>query len=103
MALKIKKGVVLVMIGGSPLCFLIEVATKVFESAGYDCTITAALEGEHSDNSSHYKLLALDFRKREIPTDELPDILKHLRAELGKDYDVIEEKTHIHVQYKPKG
>ena len=103
MAFKIKKGVVLVMIGGSPICFIIEVGLKVFDSAGYDCVITGALDGPHGDRSCHYLMAALDLRNRHIPADERPGIVEGLEVQLGKDYDVIDEGDHFHIEYDPKG
>ena len=103
MALKIKKGVVLVMIGGSPICFIIEVGLKVFDSASYDMIVTGALDGKHCANSYHYKLAALDLRNRHIPVDERPGICEEMQTQLGKDYQVIDEGDHFHIEYDPKG
>jgi hypothetical protein len=61
--------------------------------------ITSTWEGTHSSSSWHYFCRALDFR---LPknVDGMIDVLKN---RLGKDYDVVLESTHIHIEYDPKG
>jgi len=61
--------------------------------------ITSTWEGAHSTGSFHYFKQALDFRLAKVMQDKI-DLL---RQKLGKDYDIILEYTHIHIEYDPKG
>lgn len=78
------------------------VVASVFNEYGYDCTITSAMEGEHSKNSLHYVGRALDFRTRDILSYNADAIVERAKGALGPDFDVVLEKTHLHVEYDPK-
>lgn len=81
----------------------IAVAQSVFDSKGYDCTITSGVDGRHSRGSRHYSGYAFDLRTRHLPdTDAKQRIHLLLKQALGADFDVILEPTHIHVEYDPK-
>ena len=86
----------------SPEIILAEQKVRVvYQRNGYVCVVTCGIEGLHSDASLHPQGKALDFRIWGVKdVDALRDEIK---AELGKDYDVINEGTHIHVEYDPKG
>ena len=63
---------------------------------GYDLYVTAIRDGNHMAGSFHYIGLAFDFKKVVGVTEQM------LKDVLGEDYDVIEHKTHFHVEYDPK-
>jgi len=63
-----------------------------------EMVITSTYEGNHSDGSLHYADLAVDVRK----TRNCRMIVTKIKAYLGKDYDVVLEATHIHIEYDPK-
>jgi hypothetical protein len=69
-------------------------------------TITSGDDGKHMINSLHYKGLAIDLRTRDLEGGSLGSIAKGIHAELkgllGRDYDVVLEKDHIHLEYDPK-
>ncbi len=65
-------------------------------------TITACLDGKHKTGSLHYKGLAVDIRSRHIPDAQKDSVLAAIKATLGRDYDVILEPTHFHLEYDPK-
>ena len=50
------------------------------------------------NGSLHYQGKAFDLRTWHV----IEEVAKQLRTYLGKDYDVIVEKDHIHVEYDPK-
>lgn len=75
------------------------VADGIFLKHGTQATITSGVDGEHSENSLHYRGLALDFRTRDLPKDEVSTVAEELQAALGKDYAVLIESDHIHTQY----
>jgi hypothetical protein len=65
--------------------------------------ITSGIDGKHSTTSLHFQLAALDVRTRTFRT--LADkraFAQAVREELGKDYDVVLERTHLHVEFDPK-
>lgn len=70
------------------------------ESRWPDFVVTSTYEGTHAPGSLHYANLAVDirpvtFKGAAISVEDLRDILGH-------DYDVVEEASHIHIEYDPK-
>jgi hypothetical protein len=65
-------------------------------------TLTACLDGKHKEGSLHYKGFAVDIRSKHIPEEKKDSVLAAIKATLGRDYDVILEATHIHLEYDPK-
>ena len=66
--------------------------------------VTSANDSRHSDNSLHYKNQAFDIRIYNIVGDvqhEAKLWAKRIQEVLGRDYDVVYEKDHIHVEYDP--
>lgn len=83
------------------------VAAPVFKAHGHDVTITSAFDGKHMANTLHSrdgKCRALDLRTvtAGIPAKEAETIGAGLRLALGKQFDVVVEKDHIHVEFDPK-
>ena len=78
-------------------------AYSVFAQHSTSLTITSALDSKHGTGSLHYVGLALDVRTRHIPQNGLKKkIADEIRVALGPQYDVILEKTHIHIEFQPK-
>jgi hypothetical protein len=72
------------------------------EEVGVALTVTSGTDGKHMTGSKHYIGGALDVRTRGlIPADQL-DVRNTIKRRLGKDYDVVLESDHIHVEYDPK-
>lgn len=63
-----------------------------------ELVITSTYEGTHSPGSLHYADLAIDIRR----TTRQSIIINNLRQALGKNYDVILESTHVHIEYDPR-
>lgn len=61
--------------------------------------ITSTWEGRHCAASWHYLCRALDFR---LPRGDVQVRVSKLKERLGKDYDVVLERDHIHIEYDPK-
>lgn len=68
-----------------------------------ESTVTSLLDGKHSPNSLHYQGLAVDLRTRHLTQKQIIDVANDLKKALGNDYDVVIEKTHLHVEYDRKG
>lgn len=91
----------------------IVVVAGVYEGFCLPFTITSMQDGRHSANSLHYRdgiCRAFDVRTRdEAPgyaqwSDDLKrELADAIRNALGRDYDVVVERTHIHIEYDPKG
>ena len=63
---------------------------------GHDTFITSIREGNHMPGSLHYDGQAFDFKHHSIATVE------SFKTILGPNYDIVDEKSHIHVEYDPK-
>ena len=63
-----------------------------------ELVITSTYEGTHSAGSLHYANLAIDIR---LPAAD-GGVVRHLKAVLLDDYDVVLEHNHIHIEYDPK-
>jgi len=66
-----------------------------------ECVITAARDGTHMTKSFHYVGYALDFRTRHIPIGWREKLKDQIARALGDEFDVVLEKTHIHVEFDP--
>lgn len=99
--LRLKKGVSIS--GMRPdMVLAIIVVEGILASGGYETVITSALDSKHGTGSLHYVGLALDFRTRHIEDDLLPVITDEFKQALGKNYDVVLEHNHWHIEFQPK-
>ncbi len=69
--------------------------------------ITSANDSTHGENSLHYKNRAYDIRTKNIVgLAEFPVApqrwVDRIKLILGRDYDIIFERDHIHCEYDPK-
>ncbi len=78
----------------------IEWICKTIEGEKYEITITSANDGKHMTNSLHYKNKAVDLRTRDMKNAKVCGW--KIKQYLGKDFDVILEKDHLHIEYEPK-
>jgi len=69
------------------------------EHAGRDATITSVRDGEHKEGSKHYSGEAIDLRTRDLSKEKANKIARDIQTQLGRDYDVVSEHNHIHVEY----
>lgn len=77
-------------------------ADLVWAEHGKPLTVTSHKDGGHSPRSLHYTGYALDFRTSIFGLREAGVVAAKLQQALGRDYDVIQERSHIHVEYDPK-
>lgn len=97
----LKKGVDLTGLKPEMLVGL-QVVASVFAEIGADCVVTSALDGKHSRASLHYAGQALDFRTRHLGPNVAKGVAQGCKKALGDQFDVVLEKTHIHVEFQPK-
>lgn len=102
MPLSLKPGVKLA--GLQPQILLAAVvASEVYSEHGVQlCVITSANDGNHSHTSLHYSGNAIDLRTRNLPPGAAPEIAKIIKERLGRDFDVLFEGDHIHIEYQPR-
>jgi len=68
----------------------------------YEATVTSAVDGKHSPTSLHYDGRAIDIRTRDQAVGEVVMFLAAIREHLPDDYDVVDEGSHIHIEWQPK-
>ena len=61
--------------------------------------VTSVADGKHSQGSLHYVGCAVDLR---LPRQARGSIINALKANLGPDFDVVLEGSHIHLEFQPK-
>lgn len=81
---------------------VLKAAEEIWKHHGQELVVTSARDGIHSAESLHYYGQAVDLRTRYFSEGVVVVIATKLRKTLGKDYDVVVHKTHIHVEYDPK-
>ncbi len=80
---------------------------QVFRRHGYTATITSGRDGKHKKGSFHYTrpMKAQDWRTwadtrgTQMSLEEKHRLADDLREDLGDDFDVVVESTHIHIEY----
>ena len=73
-----------------------------YKEVGAKCVLTSGTEGTHGRGSLHYVGLAADFRTNTLKSDQKTKLLNLVVGALTGEYDVILEKTHLHVEFQPK-
>ena len=63
-------------------------------------TITSGNDGTHKEGSLHYKNRAIDIRTKDMAF--ALEVSTKLGLKLGRNFDVIEEVNHIHIEYEQK-
>lgn len=66
-----------------------------------DAWYTSIVDGKHKRNSRHYLGLACDLRIWYIDKAYLNDFVDEAKELLGPNYNVLLEKTHIHISFRP--
>jgi len=67
-----------------------------------ETVITCGIEGLHSKYSLHPLGRAVDLRIWAYDSAQLDALVNEVRERLGKDYDIVIEKDHVHLEYDPK-
>ena len=82
-------------------CGVVEVCLKYIDPK-IELVLTSAKEGPHGENSLHYTGRAFDFRTRDLTDTEQENWATLCRLRLDAEFDVVLEKTHLHVEFQPK-
>tara|TARA_R100000306_G_C4299092_1_gene104156 strand:+ start:142 stop:456 length:315 start_codon:yes stop_codon:yes gene_type:complete len=92
------------MLGLHPeILLVVPVAHEILRQWEADLVITTGTDGTHMANSLHYAGYALDFRTRHLTSEQKEAFRRQLAAALGKHYDVVLHKSHLHVEFDHKG
>lgn len=86
---------------GLPLILAIWWAAREYQDAGMETlTITSARDGKHMQGSLHYCGLAIDLRIWGLPDPNA--VADRIRRQLDREFDVILESDHLHIEFDPK-
>lgn len=86
------------------LLLAIVIVEQVLAEFGCNLGITSLNDKKHSQTSLHYADQAFDIRIRDFPKEVDPEeVVKEIKTRLKKHYDVILYKTHIHIEFQPRG
>lgn len=61
--------------------------------------VTSMNDSVHMRGSKHYTDNAVDFRTRDLTAADVQRWAAYIRTRLGKGYDVLIEKDHLHIEY----
>jgi len=97
--MRLKSGV---RIGGlrPEMCVALMAAESAYLRFNEELVVTCAVEGVHMAKSLHYVGAAIDLR---LPAKRRQQIARNIRERLGEDYDVVLDRSHIHIEFQPKG
>ena len=99
--MKLKEGIKVNGIKTELLLGLI-IADKIYGNYSHDLVVTEITGGKHGIGSLHYSGNAADLRTYYFTNTEVQLVAKDLKDALGENYDVVVEKTHIHIEFQPK-
>ena len=72
---------------------------SIYATNGEEAVLTSADGSTHNVGSLHYANDAVDVR---MPKKNAGEVAQELRRRLGKDFDVVVEFDHVHVEFDPK-
>lgn len=78
------------------------IARSVYSEHNTPLVVTCVQDGKHMPGSLHYLGLAADIRTGDLKPKDRSVVRKKLKESLGPQYDVVLEKTHIHIEFQPK-
>lgn len=101
--IKVKPGVICYFMS-KPIMSILPIIDMIWELQKKHPTITSWMEivEERPKNTKHNIGLAIDLRHRDLSDTEKHKVFNDMKILLGRQYDVIWEKTHFHVEYDPK-
>jgi hypothetical protein len=80
-----------------------QIAQSIYAALGVPYVVTSGTDGKHSAGSLHYSCGAMDIRRWDLDrAGKTATAVSQLRGALGRNFDVILESDHIHVEFDPK-
>lgn len=80
----------------------ISTVAHIYSTFNQKLVVTSVVDGVHSKNSLHYKGLAFDTRIWYFSEEVVKEVKTCLEIALGKDFDVVLEDSHFHIEFDPK-
>lgn len=94
------------LIAVSPqIVFADQVMTGIFAAHDLDCEVTSGSEGRHGYGSLHFIGNGRDYSlaaANKIAAVTADNIVREAKAALGREFDVVNEGDHVHVEWQPK-
>jgi uncharacterized protein YcbK (DUF882 family) len=78
------------------------VADEVYRTWSTIMVVTHVTDGQHMRKSLHYAGAAADLRTHTLPEGKVKQVATEVAEALGGEFDVVLEKTHLHVEWDPK-
>lgn len=75
---------------------------KIYDRHNAELVITEATGGKHGRGSLHYVGQAIDIRTNYFTKEQTELVASEIKEALNEQYDVVIEKTHIHIEFQPK-
>lgn len=87
-----------------PVLLSVITAQEEYQKYETELVITSGEDSRHSSTSLHYSGNAVDLRTRTLPNPKVDgqQIANTLDEKLGRNFDVIFEGDHIHIEYQPR-
>jgi len=85
-----------------PMAIAHTIVVESFRSCGYDCTMTSATDRTHSRASLHYIGNGSDYSYFGVSPYNRLKIRDDVKVRLGREFDVVDEGDHLHVEWQPK-
>lgn len=102
MAISLKDNTVNPSTFSAPLVLALVVANEVYKEHGADLVITSGNDATHYNTSLHYAGEAADLRIRDLSVEVLGEVTGVIKKRLGRNFDVVLEKDHIHLEHQPR-
>ena len=85
------------------LVLALVICNEVYNEYDAELVITSVNDSTHSNTSLHYNGCAVDLRTRNLKDQaEKERVAQQLVGKLNRDFDVILESDHIHLEYQPR-
>ncbi len=78
------------------------IVNDIYKRFGQELVVTEITGGKHGVGSLHYVGQAADIRTSYFAQGEAKVVADEIRIALGKEFDVVLESTHIHLEFQPK-
>ncbi len=94
--MRLKRGVIVDGVKGEIVAAMM-VCAQIYRDEDVEFVVTSLCDGDHSRNSKHYLGYAVDIRSRLLPNPM--NTAEMIQASLGRDFFVLVEDDHIHIQF----
>lgn len=84
------------------IIMILPIVNDIIRWTGEEMVITSGLEGLHMQGSLHYVGRAIDIRLPFKENNKNEWVVSVIQVALGKDFDVILENDHIHIEFDPE-